>query len=348
MTNDEKNMPYAGSDTQHVRRSTPDAPRFTSTTRLAGVIGWPVSHSLSPRMHNAAYAALGLNWAYVPLPVAPERVGDAVRGLVALGFAGANVTVPHKQAVIPYLDELTPVAQAIGAVNTIVVQPDGSLLGGSTDGAGFMADLKQQTANRKPQPAIRNLQSANVLVIGAGGAARAVVYALVEAGATVAVANRSLDKAQELRQTIGAALRFAAETQRSQRDSSVLSDLSVSAVIAEPTLGAADRLSAHPFPDALAGLAEEADLIINTTSLGLHDGDPLPWDASVAFRPDQVVYDLIYNRPTELLALARSQGATALDGLGMLVHQGARSAALWTGEDEAELAHLMREGLRTP
>ena len=95
-------------------------------------------------MHNAAYAALGLDWAYVPLPVAPERVGDAVRGLVALGFAGANVTVPHKQAVIPYLDELTPVARAIGAVNTIVVQPDGSLLGDSTDGAGFMADLRAQ------------------------------------------------------------------------------------------------------------------------------------------------------------------------------------------------------------
>ena len=112
--------------------------------------------------------------------------------------------------------------------------------------------------------------------------------------------------------------------------------------------GAAGRLSAHPFPDALAGLAEEADLIVNTTSLGLHAGDPLPWDASVAFRPGQVVYDLIYNRPTELLALARSQGATALDGLGMLVHQGARSAALWTGKDADELAHLMREGLRTP
>ena len=112
--------------------------------------------------------------------------------------------------------------------------------------------------------------------------------------------------------------------------------------------GKRSRLSAHPFPDALAGLAEEADLIVNTTSLGLHAGDPLPWDVSVAFRPGQVVYDLIYNRPTELLALARSQGATALDGLGMLVHQGARSAALWTGKDEAELAHLMREGLRTP
>ena len=144
-------MQHAARITQHVSRSTQyaprtthHAPRITGSTRLVGVIGWPVSHSRSPQMHNAAYAALGLDWAYVPLPVAPERVGDAVRGLVALGFAGANVTVPHKQAVIPYLDELTPVARAIGAVNTIVVRPDGSLLGDSTDGAGFMADLRAQ------------------------------------------------------------------------------------------------------------------------------------------------------------------------------------------------------------
>ena len=136
-------MQHAARITQHVSRSTQYAPRTThhaprisGSTRLVGIIGWPVSHSRSPQMHNAAYAALGLDWAYVPLPVAPERVGDAVRGLVALGFAGANVTVPHKQAVIPYLDELTPVARAIGAVNTIVVRPDGSLLGDSTDRRG--------------------------------------------------------------------------------------------------------------------------------------------------------------------------------------------------------------------
>jgi shikimate dehydrogenase len=263
-------------------------------------------------MHNAAFAALGLDWAYVPLPVPPERLGDAVRGLAALGFAGANVTVPHKQAVTPFLDELTPVARAVGAVNTIVVRPDGSLLGDNTDAAGFMADLRTQTANCKSQ-------IAQALVIGAGGAARAVVYALAEAGATVAIANRTLDNAEALCRSIAAALPHAAS-----------------------------RLSAHPFPDALAGLAARADLIINTTSLGLHADDPLPWDASVPFRPDQVVYDLIYNRPTELLALARAQGATALDGLGMLVHQGARSAALWTGKNADELAHLMREGLRTP
>ncbi len=317
-------MQYAPRSTQHVSR-------ITGSTRLVGIIGWPVSHSLSPRMHNVAYAALGLDWAYVPLPVPPERVGDAVRGLVALGFAGANVTVPHKQAVIPFMDELTPIARAVGAVNTIVVQPDGSLLGDSTDGAGFMADLRAQMANGEWQMANGEWQIANsnwqmangkwrignVLVIGAGGAARAVGYALAEAGASVAIANRTSEHALELCQTIARALPDAA-----------------------------DRLSAHRFPNALAGLAAKADLIVNTTSLGLHEGDPMPWDATLRFRLGQVVYDLIYNRPTELLALARSQGATVLDGLGMLVHQGARSAALWTGKDEVEFAHLMKEGLR--
>jgi shikimate dehydrogenase len=331
---------------------------ISGSTRLVGIIGWPVSHSLSPRMHNAAYAALGLDWAYVPLPVAPERVGDAVRGLVALGFAGANVTVPHKQAVIPFLDELTLIARAIGAVNTIVVQPDGSLLGDSTDGAGFMADLcahdvsvgeRQRIETDKritpEDPEYTVSPCHRVLVLGAGGAARSVVYALTEAGATVAVVNRRLDKAQEICQTIGAALEFTAESAEGMKTSASSASSAVRTWHGE---GKGGRLSAHPFPDALAGLAEEADLIVNTTSLGLHAGDPLPWDASVAFRPGQVVYDLIYNRPTELLALARSQRATALDGLGMLVHQGARSAALWTGKDADELAHLMKEGLRTP
>jgi shikimate dehydrogenase len=307
--------------------------RITGATRLVGVIGWPVSHSRSPRMHNAAFAALGLDWAYVPLPVPPDHVGAAVRGLAALGFAGANVTVPHKQAVMPFLDALTPTARAVGAVNTIIVRPDGSLLGENTDGAGFMADLRmhgmkvgegQRMVSGQPdlpvspchrvtpppchpvpvspRPRVTLPPCPRVLLLGAGGAARAVAYALAEAGARVAVANRSLERATELCQTIAAALP-----------------------------GETARLSAHPFPEALADLTAEAELIVNTTSLGLHAGDPLPWDASVPFRPGQVVYDLIYNRPTELLALARSQGAVALDGLGMLVHQGARAFELWTG-----------------
>ncbi len=275
-------------------------------------------------MHNAAFAALGLDWAYVPMPVPPDRVGEAVRGLTALGFAGANVTVPHKQAVMPFLDEVTPIARALGAVNTIVVRPDGSLLGDNTDGAGLMAALRAH-----------GVSAGRVLVLGAGGAARAVVYALAEAGATVAVANRTPDRAWALCRTIGAALEAAAETQSAPKN---LRDLCVSVV--QPS----GRLTAHPFPDALPALAAEADLIVNTTSLGLHEGDPLPWDPSVAFRPGQVVYDLVFNRPTELLALARSQGATAMDGLGMLVHQGALAFEMWTGQ-EAPVG-VMAEAIR--
>ena len=276
-------------------------------TRLVGVIGWPVSHSLSPRMHNAAFAALGLNWVYVPLPVAPEQVEAAVRGLAALGFGGANVTVPHKAAVAPFMDELTPTAAAIGAVNTIVVRPDGTLFGDSTDGAGFMADLGEHgqriEADRRMMPENPDVTVSprhRVIVLGAGGAARAVVYALAEAGATVAVVNRTLGHAEELCHTIGRALPHA-------------------------------RISAHSFPVALPELAAEADLIVNTTSLGLHEGDPLPWLPDLPFRGDQTIYDLIYSRPTPLLALAERCGARALNGLGMLAHQGARSFELWTG-----------------
>jgi len=280
---------------------------ITGATRLTGVIGWPVGHSLSPAMHNAAFAALGLDYVYVPLPVPPTRIGEAVRGLVALGFAGANVTVPHKPAVLPLMDDLTPIARALAAVNTIIVRPDGSLLGDNTDGYGFMADLQSQIANRKSQ-------IEQVLVLGAGGAARAIVYALAEAGTTIAGVNRTPARAAELCQTVRRALPAAV-------------------------------VSAHPFPDALPELAARADLIVNATSLGLHgDADALPWNPAVPFRADQVVYDLIYNVETPLLKLAAAGGAQVIDGLGMLVHQGARSFELWTGQKAP--VDVMFEALR--
>ena len=233
-------------------------------------------------MHNAAFAALGLDWVYVPLPVPPERVADAVRGLVALGFAGCNVTVPHKPAVVPFMDELTPIAAAIGAVNTIVVRPDGSLLGDSTDGAwvldGFAGawrgdEQDQESAESAEIPAHDHRHPVTLspchraLVIGAGGAARAVVYALAEAGARWRSSIGRWTSAEELCRIIGRALP-----------------------------GRGQPVERNLFPDALPSLAAEADLIVNTTSLGLHgDADPLPWDASIPFRPGQVVYDLIYN-----------------------------------------------------
>ncbi len=354
---------YGVRSTQYAVRSPQYAVRSTlgGSTRLVGLIGWPVSHSLSPRLHNAAYAALGLDWVYVPLSTRPDRLRDALRGLVALGFAGANVTVPHKEAVVPFLDELSPLARVLGAVNTIVVREDGSLFGDSTDGAGFMADLAahvpffhcRPSPSARPGPAsgpaaansshpstalcsageagslsgqqqgqtdasdtLRPRGSLRVLLLGAGGAARAIAYALLAAGAAVAVVNRTPERGEKLCRSLADALPAAA-----------------------------DRISAHPWPAGLKTLAAEADLIVNATSLGLREGDPVPWDVTVPFRPGQAVYDTIYNRPTELLALAQAQGARAINGLGMLIEQAARSAALWTGYDANLFSEIMRKEL---
>jgi shikimate dehydrogenase len=225
--------------------------------------------------------------------------------LAALGFAGANVTVPHKSAILPYLDELSPVAGTIGAVNTLVVRSDGTILGDNTDAYGFMAGLLETGWTGS------SLSDRLALVIGAGGAARAVTYGLLEAGAAVAVVNRSFDRAVELCRTLGSLI-----------------------ITADPAATA--RLSAHRFPEDLAVLSSKADLIVNATRLGLHGSDdPLPWARDVAISSGQLVYDLVYSpvAQTPFLALASSAGAQVRDGLSMLVHQGARSFRLWTGRE---------------
>ena len=154
---------------------TPRVSEIKGTTTLVGLLGWPTSHSLSPPMQNAGFAALGLDWAYVPLPTPPELLGDAVRGLRAVGFAGANVTIPHKQAVLALCDELDDIARAAGSVNTLVFEED-RLVGSSTDGDAVTSQLEAH--------------GRRVLVLGAGGAARAVVEALERAGASVTTASR--------------------------------------------------------------------------------------------------------------------------------------------------------------
>lgn len=270
---------------------------ISGKTNLIGVIGWPVSHSVSPAMHNAALAELGLDWCYVPLsvPTEPrERIGEAVRGLRALGLRGANVTVPHKQAVIPHLDWLTPAAQAIGAVNTIRVEADGKLSGDNTDARGFVADLREHGVDPAGKRA---------LVLGAGGSARAIVYGLAEAGClSITILNRTVDKAHDLAMEIRTVFPFC-------------------------------RLSGHAMPDEIGVLTQEAHLIVNCTSLGMTPKvEGLPWDENVAFRPGQVVYDLVYNPPqTRLLQKAAADGAQAIGGLGMLIWQGAIAFEWWTG-----------------
>ena len=266
-------------------------------TQIVGLIGWPVSHSISPPMHNAAFQQMAMDWCYIPLPVStenPETVGAAVCGLPALGLRGANVTVPHKQAVMPHLDWLTPAAETIGAVNTIRVEEDGNLSGDNTDARGFIADLQEHGVA---------LAGRRVLVLGAGGSARAAVFGLAEAGCTsIAILNRTVEKAHELAMDMRTVFPFC-------------------------------RLSGHTL-EHLALFAQEADLVVNCTSLGMTPNEETtPWDEAVIFRTEQVVYDLVYNPPeTRLLRKATADGAQTINGLGMLIWQGAIAFERWTGQ----------------
>ena len=268
---------------------------INAATTLVGLFGWPITHSISPQMHNAAFAARHMNWRYLAFPVPPDRVKEAVAALPALGLRGVNVTVPHKQAVMPYLQSWTAAAEAIGAVNTIIVGEDGQLTGDNTDAAGFIADLQYH----KVDPAGKR-----ALVIGAGGSSRAVVYGLAEAGVhSLKILNRTVAKAADL----------AAKMQ------SYFPDISISSA---------------RFPDDVTASAGRADLIVNCTSLGMEPRiEGLPWEEDVEFREDQIVYDLVYNPAmTRLSQLASTDGATAIGGLGMLVYQGAIAWEAWTGE----------------
>lgn len=264
--------------------------------KLVGIIGWPVSHSLSPAMHNRAFLSLGLEgWCYVAMPVASEpisRVKDAVFGLRALQYRGANVTVPHKETVVPYMDRLSKTARAIGAVNTIVIDQQGQLVGHNTDALGFTNDLHDHQID------VKNM---HVLVLGAGGSAKAVVYGLLSQGCkNISVENRTKSKARDLVQPF----------RHQFKDAKLNIDVSID-----------DKKQAH--------------LVVNTTSLGMSDTrEQMPWDQNLVFKSEQIVYDLIYNPPTTtFLAFAKKNKAKAINGLGMLVHQGALSFTLWTGQN---------------
>ena len=284
-------------------------------TALVGLMGWPVEHSLSPVMHNAAFAALGLNWRYVPLAVRPGEIEAAVKGLVALGFRGANVTVPHKEAILPVLSTLTPVAERVGAVNTLVIgrAADGrvSVTGDNTDVPGFIHALR--AGGYAPAG------DRTALVLGAGGSARAVAYALLEAGeGHVLVLNRTPQRAQALVSELGQGCAWGA------------------------------RLAALALTrETLAEGAQRAGLLVNTTPLGMwpHTAQS-PWPEDLPLPAHLTVFDLVYNPlETRLLAQARQAGAQAIDGLDMLVWQGALALALWVNEAGVapqEIAPIMR------
>jgi len=261
-------------------------------TQLVGLFGWPVEHSISPPMHNAAFRALGLPWCYLPFAVRPDAIATALAGARALGLRGLNATVPHKQALLSLVDELTPAARAIRAVNTILFE-SGRTLGDNTDAQGFVRALHDEGMDPR---------GAHALVLGAGGAARAVCYALAESGASIAVLNRTPERARSLVAELALQVR-------------------------------ASRLSAGPLDAAAVSAGPSPDLVVNATNVGMWPQvNTSPWPDDAPFPPHALAYDLIYNPcETRLMATARAAGARAANGLRMLVHQGAASFALWTG-----------------
>ena len=261
-----------------------------SEPKLAGVIGWPITHSLSPVLHAHWFERYGRAGAYVPLPVPPDRLAAALDGLPALGFAGCNVTLPHKEAVFERVDEHDAAALAMRAVNTVLVLPDGRLRGLNTDGVGFLAHLRAE------HPAL-NLAGQRALLLGTGGAARAIARVLLDAGIDrLGLCNRTRARAEALAVDLDA-------------------DGRVEIVVWEKR-GA-----------ALEGLA----LLVNATSLGMAGKPPLDL-ALDALPRDAVVDDIVY-RPlrTPLLAAARARGNPTVDGLGMLLHQAVPGFAHWGG-----------------
>ncbi|MGI9860050.1 shikimate dehydrogenase [Moorella naiadis] len=292
-----------------------------ASTGLVALLGHPVGHSLSPLMHNAAFKATGLDLVYLAFDVAPGDLPAALAGLRSLGCRGANVTVPHKETIILSLDMVEPLAARIGAVNTIVHE-DRCLKGYNTDGSGFLRSLRETGFNPDGK---------RVVILGAGGAARAVAFTLAAAGCRrLVMVNRTLERARDL----AAALARAG--------------FSGTATFELPGTGWPGDPEAARAGEPATGLQAEvatAHLVVNTTSLGMWprvETSPLPpgW-----LQAGQWVYDLVYNPlETRFLQEARHQGCRVVAGLDMLLYQGAEAFTLWTGKD-APIA-VMRQALQ--
>ena len=268
--------------------------KVTGQTRLAGIIGHPIAHTLSPAMHNAAFAEMGMDWCYLPFDVRPQELGAALAGLGALGCQGLNVTIPHKQAVVQYMSRLSSEARLIGAVNAIEFRGKRPI-GHNTDGRGFVHAFEDEWGEK--------LTGKRVLLLGAGGAAAAVaVQLLIEGVDHLTLANRTVKKAQRLVESCRR--RFARK-----------------------------RVTALPLrADRLAPIVREVQIIINATSLGMRSEDRSPIPAGL-LRPDLTVCDLVYKPPmTPLLREAQSVGARTINGVGMLLWQGALAFEIWTGK----------------
>ena len=284
---------------------------LSGKARLAGVIGWPVGHSLSPRLHGHWLQRHGIDGAYLPLPVRPDDIELAFRALPRLGFLGWNVTLPHKEAAFRLVDGHDPSALRTGVVNTVMVDADGRTRGYSTDGGGFLANLRAQASGWRPQ-------AGPAVLVGCGGAARAVAVALLDAGVPeLRLTNRTADRALALKEVL-------------ERDFP------------------AAAIALLPW-EARAAALEGAALCVNTTSLGMKGQPPLDLDLS-ALPLASPVADLVYvPLETELLAGARRRGHPVVDGLGMLLHQAVPGFAHWGGvtpEVDAAARGVLLEALQ--
>jgi shikimate dehydrogenase len=284
--------------------------RITGKTKLCGLIGDPVEHTMSPAMHNAAYRQMGLDYVYVPFRVKPENLDKAIDGMRAFNIRGLNVTIPHKVAVIPFLDKLDPLAEKIGAVNT-VVNDNGVLTGYNTDAAGFLRALQEKGIDPKGKKA---------LILGAGGASRAVSLILADSGAErLVILNRAeeLDWAYELAGSISQLYNMDAKAGELNRES-------------------------------LESVMERIDIsiLVNATSVGMiPDADNTPVDADL-LKPGMAVFDVVYNPlRTRLLRDAETAGAEPISGIEMLAWQGALAFEKWTGH-EAPLVLMRNEAIR--
>ncbi|QFZ12763.1 shikimate dehydrogenase [Anabaena sp. YBS01] len=282
---------------------------ITGKTKLLGVIGHPVEHSLSPVMHNAAIAQLGLDYVYLPFPIAPDNLEAAIALLATIGVVGFSVTIPHKQAIIPLLAEISPVAQAIGAVNTVTRQ-NNQWVGTNTDIEGFIAPL--QTTYK------RDWSQQIAVILGNGGAARAVVAGCYQLGfAEIHVVGRNVQRLEEFRHSW---------------DNSPI----------------AENLQVHTW-DYLAKLVPQANLLVNTTPIGMYpqvDESPLSTEELANLQTGAIAYDLIYiPKPTQFLQKAQQQGAIAIDGLEMLVQQGVAALKIWLQQDDIPV-DVMRQALQ--
>ena len=270
---------------------------FYTNTKLIGLVGHPIKQSYSPFIHNIAAQFKSVDYIYLPFDVVADNLEIALKGVVALGISGLNITIPHKEKIIKYLDELSEEAAMIGAVNTIVNE-HGKLKGYNTDINGILESLSE----------FKDLiTGSKVCVIGAGGGARAVIYTLIRyfKPEQITIINRTIQSADTLQNYFSEKMRF---------DNFKTSDL---------------------FPPDLIETFNSSSLIVNSTPVGMFpDVDDSPTNLSESFHKDQLVFDMIYN-PTEtkLLNLAKQQGAETLGGLKMLVHQAAKSFELWTGEE---------------